>query len=67
MKVVQRNEMMVIQIVVDAIVIEQVLRLTGYEEEDQRHHKIHDTIEHLAIIKTIHPIQNTVCLDVEMG
>ena len=48
------------------IVIEQVLRLAGCEEEDQRHHKIHDTIEHQAIIKIIHPTQNTVCLDVVM-
>ena len=50
----------------DAIVIEQVLRLDGSEEEDQRHHKIHDTIEQQDIIKTTHSTLNTVCLDVEM-
>ena len=50
----------------DAIVIVQVLRLAGYEEEDQRHHKIHDTIEQQDIIKTTHSTQNTVFLDVVM-
>ena len=52
--------------VMDVIVIEQVLRLDGSEEEDQRHHKIHDTIEQQDIIKTTHPTLSTVCLDVAM-
>ena len=50
----------------DAIVIVQVLRLAGYEEEDQRQHKIHDTIEQQDTIKTAQPIQNTVFQNVEM-
>ena len=40
--------------VMDVIVIEQVLRMAGYEEEDQRHHKIHDTIEQQDTIKTMY-------------
>ena len=52
--------------VMDAIVIEQVLRLAGCEEEDQRQHKIHDTIEQQDTIKTTHSTLNTVFLDEEM-
>ena len=52
--------------VMDAIVIVQVLRLAGCEEEDQRHHQTLDIIAHQAITKIIHPTQNTVCLDVVM-
>ena len=49
--------------VMDAIVIEQVLRLTGFEEEDLRHHKIHESIEQQDTIKTTHSTLNTVFLD----
>ena len=52
--------------VMDVIVIEQVLRLTGFEEEDLRHHKIHESIEQQDTIKTTHSTLNIVCLDVEM-
>ena len=66
MRLVQRNEMMVTQIVVDVIVIEIALKQAGCEEEDLKQHKIHENIEQQDIIKTIHSILNIVCLDVEM-
>ena len=44
----------------DAIVIVQVLRQVGCEEEDQRHHKIHESIELQDIIKTTHSILSIV-------
>ena len=59
MRLVQRNEMIIIQsMAMDAIVIAQVLKQAGSEEEDQRHHKIHDTIEQQDIIKITQLIQN---------
>ena len=50
----------------DAIVIVQVLKLAGCEEEDLRHHKIHESIEQKDTIKTTQPIQNIVWKDEEM-
>ena len=50
----------------DVTVTEHQWKLVGYVEVDQSHQQTHDTTEHQAIIKIIHPIQNTVCTDVEM-
>ena len=51
----------------DVTVTEHQQKIVGYVEVDRSHQQTHDTTEHQAIIKIIHPIQNTVCLDVEMG
>ena len=46
MRLVQKDEMITTQIVVmGAMVIVQVLRQVGCVEEDQRHHKIHESFE----------------------
>ena len=67
MKLVERNEMIIIQsMVMDAIVIEQVLKQAGCEEEDLRQHKIYESIEQQDIIKTVQSILNIVLKDEEM-
>ena len=50
----------------DVIVIEQVQKIVGSEEEGQRHHKMYDAIEQQDTIKTTHSTLSTVCLDVAM-
>ena len=53
-------------VMMDEVLIEIVLKRVMYVEEDHQLHQTHDITVHQATTKTMHLIQNTVSIDVEI-
>ena len=64
----KKREMMETQLVMmDVHQIETVLKRVMFVEEDHQPHQTHDITVHQVITKTMHLIQNTVFIDVEIA